>query len=209
MDYTQIYIKLITRANNRVLAEDVFCEKHHIIPRCLGGTNALDNICKLTLKEHFFAHLILVKMHPESVKLRCALWNMCNVNPKRGKGIRYKPSSRLYNRLREEYMTICRGKNHHLFNRKLSKERVKKAAEGSYKKVYQYSLTGVFIKEWLSAQHIKESLGIPCSNIYSTCLGVKAHLTAKGFRWSYTKQDTLPVLERRRKMRSNLVNKYK
>lgn len=39
----------------------VYCEKHHILPTSMGGTNNTNNLVKLTAREHFIAHLLLAK----------------------------------------------------------------------------------------------------------------------------------------------------
>lgn len=208
MDYSRIYTSLIDHSKNRVL-DNVTFEKHHILPKCLGGSNDANNICKLTLKEHFFAHLLLVKMYPTSYKLHTALWNMCNVSPKEGKTLRYKPSSRIYARIRKDYIETCRGKNHPLYNRKQQASHISKAREGKYKKVYQYNIEGLFIKEWPSAKHVEEVIKIPASNISMVCTGRTACLTLKGFRWSYSFKEKLEPLVRKRKTRANLLLKYK
>ena len=36
-------------------------ERHHIIPRCVGGTDEHTNLTYLTAREHYFAHLLLAK----------------------------------------------------------------------------------------------------------------------------------------------------
>ena len=35
--YTRIYYSVIERAQARILPKDSYKEKHHIIPRCMGG----------------------------------------------------------------------------------------------------------------------------------------------------------------------------
>lgn len=40
-----------------------YVEKHHIIPKALGGSNGSDNIARLTAREHFVCHLLLAKIH--------------------------------------------------------------------------------------------------------------------------------------------------
>ena len=59
MNHRAVYDALIARAAGRVLTE--YCEGHHIIPRSLGGNNAKSNIVKLTYREHFLAHWLLIK----------------------------------------------------------------------------------------------------------------------------------------------------
>lgn len=64
MDYQKIYNNLIKRASCRETIDADYYEKHHIVPRCLGGTDENNNIVKLTAREHFIAHLCLVKIYP-------------------------------------------------------------------------------------------------------------------------------------------------
>lgn len=40
-------------------------ERHHAIPRCMGGLNLPENIVNLTPREHIHAHLLLAKIHPQ------------------------------------------------------------------------------------------------------------------------------------------------
>ena len=72
MDYKKIYDSLMLHAQNRTL--EGYVEKHHIIPRCMKGTNERNNLVNLTPREHFLAHWLLVKIHPDNFKLLCA-WN--------------------------------------------------------------------------------------------------------------------------------------
>jgi len=62
MNYKKIYTTLIDRATRRV--NEGYVEKHHIVPRCLGGTDANENIVNLYPEEHYLAHQLLVKIHP-------------------------------------------------------------------------------------------------------------------------------------------------
>ena len=73
---------MINKAKNR--QTDVYTEVHHIIPRCLGGSDCCDNLVKLTAKEHFVAHHLLYKIHKTS-KLAHAWFSMlrCDANQKR------------------------------------------------------------------------------------------------------------------------------
>lgn len=62
MDYAAHYSSLISRARNRELQG--YFERHHTIPKCLGGSDDHFNIVSLTPEEHYVAHQLLVKMHP-------------------------------------------------------------------------------------------------------------------------------------------------
>lgn len=79
MQYEKIYYALINRAKNRVL--ELYTEKHHIIPRCLGGNDDADNLVDLTPEEHYVAHQLLCKMHPENFKLAKAAMMMTAQRP--------------------------------------------------------------------------------------------------------------------------------
>lgn len=60
--YTRIYHSIIERARHRSLPKSVYVESHHIIPRSLGGSDEINNLVKLTYKEHRVCHKLLVKM---------------------------------------------------------------------------------------------------------------------------------------------------
>lgn len=60
--YTKKYLEIIRNAKDRELEPDVY-EKHHIIPKSLGGCNEGYNLVKLTLREHYICHLLLTKMY--------------------------------------------------------------------------------------------------------------------------------------------------
>jgi hypothetical protein len=63
MNYTEHYNRLIDRARVRILAG--YKERHHVLPRCMGGDNSSENLVDLTAEEHYVAHQLLVKMYPD------------------------------------------------------------------------------------------------------------------------------------------------
>src|ERR1700756_5622898 len=75
MNYQRIYNQLIERAQHRVI--DGYSERHHIVPRCMNGSDDRSNLVALTPEEHFVAHVLLVKMFPEQKNLICAVSRMC------------------------------------------------------------------------------------------------------------------------------------
>jgi hypothetical protein len=70
LDYKRIYNNLILRAQNRSLID--YKESHHIIPRCLGGSNDKSNLVELTAEEHYVCHQLLVKIYPDNAKIAFA-----------------------------------------------------------------------------------------------------------------------------------------
>ena len=92
MNYKRIHDQIIERAKGRIL--EGYKEKHHIIPKSLGGGSG-DNIVELTAREHFVIHWLLHLIYPESVSISRAFWLMCCMKNKKQKQ-RYIPSSRIY-----------------------------------------------------------------------------------------------------------------
>jgi len=95
MNYKLHYDKLIERAKSRKLQG--YKEKHHIIPRSIGGTDNKDNLVNLTAREHFIAHILLVKIYPEEKGLINAVNMMCRGQDER------KIHNRMYGWLKERF----------------------------------------------------------------------------------------------------------
>ena len=101
MDYKKIHDNLIEKGKNRKL--DGYVEKHHIIPKCMNGTNKPNNLVELTAREHFLVHWLLHEMYPENSDLRYAFWSMCRNSDNQQ---RYKPSSRVYEYAKHKMLEI-------------------------------------------------------------------------------------------------------
>lgn len=68
MNYRNIYNRIINKAiNEKDLRINGYYEKHHIIPKSFGG-NKENNLVKLTAREHFICHWLLVKMYNRGTK---------------------------------------------------------------------------------------------------------------------------------------------
>ena len=130
MEYLKIYNKIIERAKFRNLSG--YAEKHHIIPKCLGGSNKRDNIVSLTPKEHYICHKLLCEIYPTENKLKYAFWRMCNVANNEFQDRNYKVSSKIYSRIKDEISLITskRKKNYSVEMRKLIGEKVSEKLKG-------------------------------------------------------------------------------
>lgn len=80
MNYQKIYNNLISRAQAREPLSE-YKENHHILPRCMGGTDDKENLVYLTGREHFIAHWILTKFN-DYPGLNQAFGMMCLTNKK-------------------------------------------------------------------------------------------------------------------------------
>lgn len=164
MDYQKIYNQIIERAKNRQL--EGYKEKHHILPKCLGGKDNKNNLVELTAREHFLCHMLLCEIYPNNIKLKHALFLM-------NEGITrndYLPSSQTYHRLKEERSKLMKGN---------------KSIIG--KKIIQYDLNGQFIKIWNTIKYAASEIGISDGDISATCKGKQK--TAGGYQWKYYTED--------------------
>lgn len=109
--YTKVYYSIIHRALSRSL--DGYVERHHIIPKSLGGTDDTDNIVKLTPKEHFICHRLLTKMvidFQHKIKMHNAVWMMQSTSSNQK---RYQISSNTYQVLKENIANAYRNNPNH------------------------------------------------------------------------------------------------
>lgn len=104
MNYKKIYESIVSRGKARVIKG--YKERHHIIPRCMGGGDEEDNLVNLTPEEHYVCHQLLVKMYPTNIKLLYAIQAM---SMEGSAGIRsnkmYAWLKRLYNNSRRTGIT--------------------------------------------------------------------------------------------------------
>lgn len=155
MNYQSIYNNLISRAQIRCPYSNILYEKHHIIPKSLGGSDDPVNLVKLTLREHFVAHRLLVKIHAGNsnnlTKMVHALWWMCKTKAMQDKSI---VGSHAYEAARSAFILCCPMKD------PARKKRVaEKRAQGLYK--YDNETLSVVHKArlaQLSDQEMKERM---------------------------------------------------
>lgn len=105
--YTRWYCTIVQRAQTRVLSKNTYAEKHHIIPRSLGGNDSVENLVRLTAKEHFICHLLLTKMTEGKSKMSMcyAAWQMTHINGRP----RHNACSRTYEYLRKALSESYKG----------------------------------------------------------------------------------------------------
>lgn len=121
--YTKWYFQIIENSKQKRILD--YSEKHHIIPRCLGGSNNKNNIAILTAREHFICHLLLTKMVDDH-RILFAFASMCRINIHQK---RIVIKSHLY-----EYLRKC--------NSKASSIRNTGKKNNLGKKIYHNTLTG-------------------------------------------------------------------
>jgi len=133
MNYEQIYNQLIDRARTRILTD--YKERHHIVPKCIGGTDNIDNLVDLTAREHFIAHKLLCKIHPNIKGIQLAFWAMVVYKSKKNQRT-YKISNREYELIRLSVIDIIREtqrNREHLPHSTETKQKISTALKGKSK----------------------------------------------------------------------------
>ena len=104
--YEKWYKNIIQSATARQHTE--YTERHHIMPRSLGGSDDADNLVSLTAREHFVCHWLLTKIYPTGEEH----WRMLNAfrmmraeNPRQQR-YQTKITARVYANLKEEYSKL-------------------------------------------------------------------------------------------------------
>ena len=102
--YTIWYFSIIENAKNREISD--YVERHHIIPRSLGGGNSKKNIVNLSAREHFICHVLLVKMlNKHTVEYKKMLHAAMLFKGMNNHQYRYI-NSKLYESLKKDYAII-------------------------------------------------------------------------------------------------------
>lgn len=100
MNYKRHYDLLINRARVRIASG--YVERHHILPRCMNGSDDPNNLVDLTAEEHYLAHLLLHKIHPDIPGLLFAAHRMSSTKRTHGR----KCNNKLYGWLRRKHAKV-------------------------------------------------------------------------------------------------------
>lgn len=160
------FIKNIIETRGRCGCKDKYHEKHHIIPKCVGGSNDKDNLVDLFAREHFEAHRLLALENPDNNKLVYAWHQMSIMNDVHGR--QYSLSADEYEESRIAYVNMLkesiRGKNNPFYGKKhteqtkikLSQAHIGKTHTDEAKIKMSKSRTGV-CNNFYGKQHTDES----------------------------------------------------
>lgn len=208
------FVQNILNTRGRFACGNEYHERHHIIPKCMGGTNDKDNLIDLFAREHFEAHRLLALENPENDKLVYAWWAMCtfpgsskqrdNVTPEEYEEVRKVCSKIASESLRGEnhpnYGTHkFDGEKNPFYGQRHSEESKKKMSESKRGKyagenhpralsVVQCNLNDNLIKIWVYIERAANELQIIKSHISDCCKGKRK--TAGGYCWHYLYDQT-------------------
>lgn len=103
------FIENILNTRGRFACGNEYCERHHIIPRCMDGSNEEDNLIDLYASEHFIAHKLLAQENPDNAKLVYA-WS-CMAFTKTKEQKRYELTPMEYEEAKKALSKIMTGKS--------------------------------------------------------------------------------------------------
>lgn len=147
MNYENIYKSIIEKRINS--KPDGIVERHHIIPRCLGGGDEESNLVHLTPKEHFVCHRLLAMIHGGS--LWSAYYLMSHPSSSSARGVRVTSSQ--YETGRKNYISYLKTKtgtknpNYGNTYSKESREKISKNRRSYAKRSHPLAIN--LTKEWI------------------------------------------------------------
>lgn len=113
MNYQRIYNELIADRRANPPADSEYVEVHHILPRCMGGGDEPENLIPLRPEDHFFAHLLLAKIHGGRLWAAVHLMAGARLNGSgRVKAVQSRTARKRYSRLIKLARAQQRGANH-------------------------------------------------------------------------------------------------
>lgn len=126
------FINNILDTRGRFNCGEEYHERHHIVPKCMGGSNDEENLIDLFAREHFEAHRLLALENPSNKGLQFAWWNMCQCSGMSKKRETVTPEE--YEEARRVIAEKYSGENHPSYGRHLSEETKKKIRDANIKR---------------------------------------------------------------------------
>lgn len=109
------FINGILENRGRFNCGNEYHERHHIVPKCMGGTDNKDNLIDLFAREHFEAHRLLALENPEDKKLIYAWWMISHIN--KPDGVDYEITAEEYEEARIAFSKNMSGENNPMYGR--------------------------------------------------------------------------------------------
>ena len=118
------------RKNNK--DENNYQERHHIKPKCLGGTNDDENLIWLYAEEHYYAHKLLALENPHEQKIQYPWWMLSTRNKE-------KISADEYAKARTNFAktssNLNSGKKNGMYGKTIPEEQKRKLSEMCKKRI--------------------------------------------------------------------------
>lgn len=152
------FIDNILKTRGRYGCGEEYHERHHIIPKCLGGANDEDNLIDLFAREHYEAHRLLALENPESRDLQLAWWCMTSMKNS-NENERYICSPEDFEKARKNHSESLKGENNPMFGvhryGELNPMYGKKHSDETKKKISKKAKANV--RDWIDNPYIGKS----------------------------------------------------
>jgi hypothetical protein len=137
---------------------DGYFETHHIIPRCLGGSDDPKNLINLTAREHFIAHLCLVRIYPGDHRVvKAAVMMAC------GNQMQNRSGNQIYEWLRKKHSIAMSASQTREGNSQFGSVWVFNEVQNKNKKIKITELDAYITQGW------KKGRVYDFNNVYQTC----------------------------------------
>lgn len=122
MDYLNLYKKSIRLYKDQDISDEVYTERHHIVPRHMGGSDDSDNLVTVMYRQHILLHLLLWKSYGSAKDKMAYLLMRGQIDTLEARrelqrlsklGKRWSPEFREYMlKCREEYFSSVKAQEH-------------------------------------------------------------------------------------------------
>lgn len=129
MNYQRIHDEIISRAKCRARPSG-YVEKHHVLPRSMGGSNAKENLVILSAREHYIVHWLLYKIY-RNTAMAFAWYRLTHGNKNRRTYV-----SRTFEYARRARAWAVSGSNHPFYGKRLTDEHRKNLSSAKRGKTY-------------------------------------------------------------------------
>jgi len=130
VNYRAIHDRLILSARGRAKPLG-YTERHHVLPRSMGGGDESENIVVLTAREHYIVHWLLFKIH--RTRAMALAWNRIT----HGRSAVDRYTSHTFAYARRAKARFWAGENHPFFGSKLTEEHKANLAKAKIGKTYR------------------------------------------------------------------------
>ena len=209
----QEYIQNILDERGRFgIPDGEYKERHHIVPKCMGGNNKKDNLIDLTAQEHYEVHKLLSEENPRNLGLLYA-WHMMSHGGGSSKK-RTVQNEEEYTQARKKYAEYmsehfsgennpkygvsCNiGPDNPMFGADRKREKSpwygkqrdnntkEKFCYDGCKRIFQKDLDGNIVNVFVSAAEASRLTGINYTCIKDVARHRNRCNTAGGFKWEY------------------------